>query len=1208
VQANRTAPRPNAGAFCIRDNSCLLQAKQTALKPEFANADGMPVTLEGEDFYKIANYDRLRPFLMTVVSSSDLWMFISSAGALTAGRGDPDGALFPYYTEDKIHDSAENTGSKTIVIVEREGADRVWEPFSIRSEGRYRICRNLYKNFCGNKLIFEEVNQDLGVSFRYGWFSSDAFGFVRKAWLHRAGSAGSAQDGAPPAWPARRSTVARGGVGRLKVLDGIQNLLPCGVGSQLQLEKSILVDAYKKNELLPEAGLGLYTLSSIPIDRPEPAEALRATAVWSIGLEGSIKLLSSLQLDDFRQGRRLRQEVDIRAERGAYFLGAEISLRQGQTQSWLLAADTGLGAPQIVQLREMLREPARLRQRVEEDIDAGATELRRIAAMSDGLQKTASALRDARHFSNALFNGMRGGVFYNGCQVESADLRIFARQSNRQLAQEHSKWFDALDEKVEHGRLLGLARQTGDASLERICQEYLPLTFSRRHGDPSRPWNRFCLAPLNRDGRRPLQYEGNWRDIFQNWEALALAFPGYAASMICKFANASTADGYNPYRVSREGFDWEIIDPDDPWSHIGYWGDHQLIYLLKLLEILQSHDSAALREFLRREIFAYANVPYRIAPYAQMLDNPKETVRFDASLDRQVRERSEAFGQAGALLWDKKDRVVLVNLTEKLLVSLLAKLFNFIPEAGIWLNTQRPEWNDANNALVGTGASVVTLHHLRRFLAFCAEVFGSTMDEEITLSQEVAQTAVIVTRILRRHARRLAQRLDDFGRKKVLDDLGRAGADYRSGIYARGFSGQKTRVKPKQLLEFFQIALRWTDHSIRSNRRPGGLYHAYNLVCVSDRRKITIRRLYEMLEGQVAALSSGNLSARQSVVLLRALRSSSMYRADQHSYLLYPDRSLPRFTDKNNLTAGQIVRSPLLRKLAAEGNRLLVERDAAGGHHFHGAITNAGDVARVLDELSKLGYADLVKQEGRRVLATFERLFDHQSFTGRSGAFFGYEGLGCIYWHMVSKLLLAVQETFFRAREAGAPKLLVQEIVQCYYDIRSGLGDHKSPAQYGAFPMDPYSHTPAHAGARQPGLTGQVKEDLLCRAGELGVAVKGGRIHFRPHLLRREEFLTAPSQWKYFDVGGAEQRLLLEAGSLAFTCCQTPVIYRLADANRLVVRGTDGWVSEQAELILDAAASQSIFAREGKIDRIVIALALSALPASQALRRKVAPQ
>jgi hypothetical protein len=76
-------------------------------------------------------------------------------------------------------------------------------------------------------------------------------------------------------------------------------------------------------------------------------------------------------------------------------------------------------------------------------------------------------------------------------------------------------------------------------------------------------------------------YEGNWRDIFQNWEALAFSFPEFIESMIAKFVNASTMDGYNPYRITNLGIDWEVQDPDDPWSYIGYWGDHQIAYLLE---------------------------------------------------------------------------------------------------------------------------------------------------------------------------------------------------------------------------------------------------------------------------------------------------------------------------------------------------------------------------------------------------------------------------------------------------------------------------------------------------------------------------------------------------------------------------------------------------------------------------------------------------
>ena len=111
--------------------------------------------------------------------------------------------------------------------------------------------------------------------------------------------------------------------------------MPCGTGSQFNLEYSTLLDAYKRSELIPETGLGLFRLSAIPVDRPEPAEALRTTTVWSLWLKRQFTLLSSVQLDRFRQGLPLRNETDVRGERGAYFVQAAINLRPGQSVEWL---------------------------------------------------------------------------------------------------------------------------------------------------------------------------------------------------------------------------------------------------------------------------------------------------------------------------------------------------------------------------------------------------------------------------------------------------------------------------------------------------------------------------------------------------------------------------------------------------------------------------------------------------------------------------------------------------------------------------------------------------------------------------------------------------------------------------------------------------------------------------------------------------------
>ena len=137
-------------------------------------------TIDGENYYMIANVNEMRPFFMSIVSNSNHWMFVSSNGALSAGRKNADFALFPYYTDDKITEAAEITGSKSIFIVHLNDQKFLWEPFSDKYEGIYDISRNLYKNSYGNKLIFEEINHNLGITFRYQWNTSNLFGFVRK--------------------------------------------------------------------------------------------------------------------------------------------------------------------------------------------------------------------------------------------------------------------------------------------------------------------------------------------------------------------------------------------------------------------------------------------------------------------------------------------------------------------------------------------------------------------------------------------------------------------------------------------------------------------------------------------------------------------------------------------------------------------------------------------------------------------------------------------------------------------------------------------------------------------------------------------------------------------------------------------------------------------------------------------------------------------
>jgi hypothetical protein len=515
-----------------------------------------------------------------------------------------------------------------------------------------------------------------------------------------------------------------------------------------------------------------------------------------------------------------------------------------------------------------------------------------------------------------------------------------------------------------------------------------------------------------------------------------------------------------------------------------------------------------------------------------------------------------------------------VNLAEKLLVLALARLFNYIPEAGLWMNTQRPEWNDANNALVGYGVSMVTLYSLRRFLSFCRGLFTATVE----VSAEVAEAFHRVAEALARHAGLLDGPISDRERKAVLDALGVIGSEYRAGIYAHGFSGRQTPLTAAELTAFCDVALRHIDHSIRANRRPDGLYHAYNLMKVAG-DGIAIRRLYEMLEGQMAVLGSGALSAGESAALLDALRASSLYRADQNSYVLYPDRRLPGFFEKNNIPAEAIAKSKTLAEMIERGDRRIVVRDVNGVAHFNAAFRNG---TLLKEALAPLGLPD---EEGAQILALYEEVFDHQSFTGRSGTFYKYEGLGCIYWHMVSKLLLAVQEVMDRAARAGADAAVVERLANHYREIREGIGVHKSPEVYGAMPTDPYSHTPGFAGVQQPAMTGQVKEDLISRLGEMGVAVEDGRISFRPHLLSRSEFLKEARTFPFYGID-------LDPGTLAFTVCQVLVVAHESGPARVEITQADGSRQTVEGLDLDAETSAAVFERTGAVRRLDVFFAL----------------
>ncbi|MFT6865394.1 MAG: hypothetical protein ACJA08_000212 [Cyclobacteriaceae bacterium] len=1135
------------------------------LKNDHSKTEGSYIKIEGEEFYKISNYDLMRPFFISLVSHSDHWMFISTTGGLSAGRKNSNAALFPYYTDDKISENYDTIGSKTILRVNNGDKISLWEPFTSRYQGSYSITRNLYKNFTGNKLIFEEVNADLGLNFQYSWQFSEKYGIVKRATILNTGN--------------KKTSI--------EVLDGIQNIVPSGINSDFQNRTSNLINAYKKNELDEASGLGLFMLSAMIVDKAEPSEALKTTTIWNVGIECENILLTSLQLNKYRQGADLITERDTKAESGSYFINSHINLSSNVSSTWYIIGEVNQDHSKVITLiNKLTKDKSGLYQDLIEDVESGTQSLLQLVAKADGLQLTADKLSVSRHYANVLFNVMRGGIFDDQYLVEKSDLLDYVLNINKKLLLAEARFFDQLSETLNYQHLIKLAHDSANADIIRICYEYLPLTFSRRHGDPSRPWNMFSIVTKNDDGSKKRSYEGNWRDIFQNWEALSVSFPGYIISMITKFVNASTIDGYNPYRVTRNGIDWEIIEPDDPWSYIGYWGDHQIIYLQKLMEVAVSHHKDEFLELLAKPIYVYANVPYRIKGYDDIIKDPQDTIDFNQNVESKVESRVHEIGGDGKLVFDQKGRLTRANLTEKLLVTLLAKLSNFIPEGGIWLNTQRPEWNDANNALVGNGVSMVTLCYMRRYVSFCLDLFTKTKIVEFEINKPVSTLFKEISNVFESRKSLLDGVISDSNRRLIVDQLGRLGEQYRSTAYA-GFDGDTDKISSVELIAFMNLTLSYLDHTIKANKRVDGLYHAYNLIQFSD-DTASIDNLYEMLEGQVAVLSAGVLNLDEALKVLDALKQSKIYRADQYSYMLYPNRELPTFLNKNYIPKDFAEQSALAQSLIAAGDSSLIQKDENGDYHFNGSFNNAKSLKAVLDILKNSSFGALIQKEYDAYMAVFETMFNHKAFTGRSGTFFGYEGLGSIYWHMVSKLLLAAQENIYWSGSEYEGTVTMGKMVDHYYEIRAGIGANKSPELYGSFPTDPYSHTPGNKGVQQPGMTGQVKEDILNRWAEFGVRVQDSCISFEQKFLSKNEFLIEPTVFNYFDLNGSLKSLELKTGELAFTYGQVPVIYCKSDSVTIKVHFSDGSIKEIKGTQLPKDLSNEIFNRTNSISKVIV--------------------
>ena len=96
---------------------------------------------------------------------------------------------------------------------------------------------------------------------------------------------------------------------------------------------------------------------------------------------------------------------------------SNFTLKEGQEDNWSIIIDQGYNADRLSKLNNLLKDKNELISKVKADLENGETTFKKLVGSADGFQLTADKHSCVRHFSNTLFNIMRGGVFYENYSI-----------------------------------------------------------------------------------------------------------------------------------------------------------------------------------------------------------------------------------------------------------------------------------------------------------------------------------------------------------------------------------------------------------------------------------------------------------------------------------------------------------------------------------------------------------------------------------------------------------------------------------------------------------------------------------------------------------------------------------------------------------------------------------------------------------------------
>ena len=343
-----------------------------------------------DKLYKISNYKDMDPFLMTITSADDHWMYLSSSGCLSAGRQKAEYALFPYVTDDLLHKNAHFTGPVTCVSTQQNNVEYLWLPFSNQIDS-YKKDQNLYKNSLGNKIVFEEINHSLGLTFIYSWQASAEYGFLKKTKLINHSKKES----------------------NIKLIDGLRNILPSGVGLRTQQEMSNLANAYKVCECDAGYNYALYYMNALLMDKPDPGESLFSNIVWAYS-EENIKLsVNEKSISSFLSDQSFTEDHLLKGKEGSFLCYINKSLNPDDTICWYIIADVQKSQSDISKILLDVKQSDTVKEKINKSIQDNYNAFEKTIGMADGFQCTNIEINDLHHTANVTYNVLRGGIYSN---------------------------------------------------------------------------------------------------------------------------------------------------------------------------------------------------------------------------------------------------------------------------------------------------------------------------------------------------------------------------------------------------------------------------------------------------------------------------------------------------------------------------------------------------------------------------------------------------------------------------------------------------------------------------------------------------------------------------------------------------------------------------------------------------------------------------